>query len=45
MGLSITYAMARLSWKYLESPFLRLKEKFNQPTKAVVKEIAGAHSS
>jgi len=42
MGLSVTYVMARLSWRYLESPFLRLKEKFNQPTKVDLKEIAGA---
>ncbi len=40
MGLGITYIMARLSWNYLESPFLRLKEKFNQPAKTELKEIA-----
>ncbi len=40
MGLSATYVMARLSWRFLESPFLRLKEKFNQPIKADAKEVA-----
>jgi peptidoglycan/LPS O-acetylase OafA/YrhL len=39
MGLSATYVMARLSWRFLESPFLRLKEKFNQPIKADSKEV------
>jgi len=45
MGLSITYVLARLSWRYLESPFLRLKEKFNQPVRADSKEVAVTVSS
>lgn len=36
LGLGVTYVMARLSWNYLESPFLRLKERFNQPAKSDV---------
>jgi peptidoglycan/LPS O-acetylase OafA/YrhL len=40
MGLALTYLMARLSWKYLESPFLRLKDRFNQPMATDPKEVA-----
>lgn len=30
MGLTLTYVAARLSFRFLESPFLRLKDKFNR---------------
>ncbi len=30
IGFPITYALAVLSWKYLESPFLRLKKKYDK---------------
>ncbi|HEY9677055.1 MAG TPA: acyltransferase [Drouetiella sp.] len=40
MGLPLTYLMARLSWRFLENPFLRLKEKYNQPTKVEQRELA-----
>ncbi len=40
MGLAFTYLLARLSWKYLESPFLKLKDKFNQQSSVDTKEVA-----
>lgn len=45
MGLSVTYVLARLSWRFLESPFLRLKEKYNQPSRENSMQISTASSS